>query len=194
MENCIDGINGRYMNYREESLARGRTTTGYYLRKLMDEDNTTLDIVNSTQTWVEIRLAEVYLIRAEANYRLHHEALALEDLNAVRTRPGVGLPEKTDLTGAAIFEAIRQERKIELSYEGHLYWDMRRWRLAHVEYNNFRTHGIKITKDPSSSGFLFEYVDCDLQDRLFWDKTYVLPIPQSEFTNNAAIEQYDEWK
>src|SRR5690606_14944300 len=141
MENCIDGINGRYMNYREESLARGRTTTGYYLRKLMDEGNRSLDVVNSTQTWVELRLAEVYLIRAEANYRLNNEGLALNDINAVRDR--VDLPPLGDLSGTAIFDAIRQERKVELSYEGHLYWDMRRWKLAHIDYNNYRVHGIR---------------------------------------------------
>src|SRR5690606_25414480 len=151
-----------------------------------------LDVVNSTQTWVELRLAEVYLIRAEANYRLNNEGLALNDINAVRDR--VDLPPLGDLSGTAIFDAIRQERKVELSYEGHLYWDMRRWKLAHIDYNNYRVHGIRITKDSSPSGFLFEYVDSDLQNRLFLPKTYVLPIPQSEFANNSAIEQYDEWK
>jgi hypothetical protein len=192
MENCVDGTNGRYMNYREATYANGRTTTGYYLRKLMDESNTDLSTIKSTQTWVEIRLAEVYLNRAEANFRLGNESAALEDINTVRKRPGVNLPPKVGLSGDALFKAIRDERKIELSYEGHLYWDMRRWRLAHLEYNNFRVHGMRITKH--SQGYLYEYVDSDLQDRLFWEKTYVLPVPQSEFANNSAIEQYDEWK
>lgn len=192
MENCIDGINGRYMDYREDTYAKGRTTTGYYLRKLMDEGNTNLNTIKSSQTWVEIRLAEVYLNRAEANYRLGNEGLALNDLNEIRKRPGVNLPIKVNISGDEIFDAIRQERKIELCYEGHLYWDMRRWKLAHVEYNNFRVHGMKITKDPA--GYLYEYVDCDLENRFFWEKTYVFPVPQSEFTNNSVIEQYDEWK
>lgn len=192
MENSIDGINGRYMNYREATYANGRTTTGYYLRKLMDESNMDLNTIRSTQTWVEIRLAEVYLNRAEANYRLGNEGPALDDLNSVRRRPGVNLPAKSALSGTTLFDAIRQERKIELSYEGHLYWDMRRWKLAHIEYNNFRVHGMKITKHPN--GYLYEYVDSDLEDRYFLEKTYVFPVPQSEFTNNSAIEQYDEWK
>lgn len=192
MENSVDGTNGRYMGYTEQPRAEGRTTTGYYLRKLLDENNTNLDINNSTQAWVELRLAEVYLNRAEAAYRLGDIETATKDINAIRKRPGVNLPKKNGLTGEALFEAIRLERKIELSYEGHLYWDMRRWRLAHIDYNGLRTHGMRISR--SGTGYIYEYVDCDLEDRKFWDKTYVLPIPNTEFLNNSAIEQYDEWK
>ncbi len=190
MENSVNGNNGRYMAYREDTYAKGRTTTGYYLRKLRDEKLTDLVTYLSSQTWVEIRLAEVYLNRAEANYRLENSSAALADINKVRDR--VDLPEKTSLSGDALFNAIRKERKIELSYEGHLYWDMRRWKLAHTEYNNYRVHGMKISM--SGGQYLYQYVDCDLQDRKFLSKTYILPIPYSELANNSAIEQYDEWK
>lgn len=192
MENAVDGTNGRYMGYREDTYTKGRTVTGYYLKKFRDEDLTDMSTYNSTHTWVEIRLAEVYLNRAEAKFRLGDSGGALNDLNAIRTRPGVNLPEKSGITGEDLFDAIRHERKIELAYEGHLYWDMRRWKLAHIEYNNMRVHGMKISNSPN--GYLFEYVDADLQDRKFLEKTYVLPVPYSELSNNAAIDQYDEWK
>ncbi len=192
MENSVDGTNGKYMGYREDTYTKGRTVTGYYLRKFRDEEHTDLVSYLSTQTWVEIRLAEVYLNRAEANYRLGNTGPALADINAVRTRAGVGLPALSGITGEDVFTAIRKERKIELAYEGHLYWDMRRWKLADVEYNNYRVHGLKISKD--AAGYLYEYVDCDLKDRKFLNKTYVFPIPYSELANNSAIEQYDQWK
>ena len=173
--------------------ATNATTTGYYLRKYLDESHTDFSVIKvSTQTWVELRLAEIYLIRAEANYRLGASGAALEDVNAVRQRPGVNLPALSGLSGNDLFKAIRQERKIELAYEGHLYWDMRRWKLADKEYNGYRVHGLKIT--PHQGAFKFEYVDCDLQDRKFLAKTYVFPIPYDELANNSAIEQYDEWK
>ncbi|HSI69187.1 MAG TPA: RagB/SusD family nutrient uptake outer membrane protein [Gillisia sp.] len=191
MENSVDGTNGRYMGYRENTYAQGRTTTGYYLKKFRDEENMDLVTFDSDQTWVEIRLAEVYLNRAEANFRLGNVSQALSDLNAVRSRPGVNLPEKSGLSGEELFDAIRHERKIELAYEGHLYWDMRRWKLAHIQYNDYRVHGLKITETPQ--GYLYEYKDVDLQDRSFLQKTYVLPIPYSELANNSEIEQYDEW-
>lgn len=192
MENCVDGTNGKYMGYRDDTYAKGRTTTGYYLRKFRDEKHTDLVTYLSTQTWVEIRLGEVYLNRAEANYRLGNSGAAMADMNAVRARKGIALPAKTGLAGDALFSAIRQERKIELSFEGHLYWDMRRWKLAHTEYNNYRVHGMKISKN--AAGYLYQYIDCDLQDRKFLAKTYVFPVPYSELANNSAIMQYDEWK
>ncbi|MFV0266848.1 MAG: RagB/SusD family nutrient uptake outer membrane protein [Draconibacterium sp.] len=192
MENSENGTNGRYMGYRADTYTKGRTVTGYYLRKLRDEAHTDLETFKSDQTWVEIRLAEVYLNRAEANYRLGKSGPALSDINTVRTRSGVALPAKSGITGDDLFHAIRHERKIELAYEGHLYWDMRRWKLAHVEYNNYRVHGMKITQN--GADYHYELVDCDLQDRKFLQKTYVFPVPYSELANNSAIEQYDEWK
>lgn len=191
MENCVDGTNGKYLGYRTDTYTKGRTVTGYYLKKFRKESNTDLTNVLSTHTWVEVRLAEVYLNRAEANYRLTKPDAALNDLNKVRNRNGNGLPNLDGLTGTALFDAIRHERKIELAYEGHLYWDMRRWKLAHTEYTGYRVHGMKISKDPG--GFFYELVDCDLQDRSFLQKTYVFPVPDSELSNNSAIQQYDEW-
>jgi hypothetical protein len=192
MENCVDGTNGKYMGYREDTYTKGRTTTGYYLKKYRDEKHIDLVTYLSTQTWVEIRLAEVYLNRAEANFRLGNSGSALADLNAVRARKEISLPAKTGLAGDVLFSTIRQERKIELAFEGHLYWDMRRWKLAHTEYNNYRVHGMKISKN--AAGYLYQYVDCDLQDSKFLAKTYVFPVPYSELANNSAIMQYDEWK
>ena len=187
-----DGVHGRFLQYGTQTYAKGQTTTGYYLRKLLNEDIVD-DLLtrNSNQPWVELRLAEVYLNRAEARYMLGDNAGALEDINVIRHR--AELPDKTGLSGDALFEAIRHERLIELAYEGHLYWDMRRWRLSHVEYNNYRCHGIKITGS-ESAGYTYEYVDCDGQDRKFLEKLYVFPVPDSETLNNSAIEQYDEWK
>ncbi|MDR0505642.1 MAG: RagB/SusD family nutrient uptake outer membrane protein [Dysgonamonadaceae bacterium] len=194
MENSVDGTNGAYLEYGTEMYAKGKTTTGYYLRKLRDENLTQITTVQSSQTLVEIRLAEVYLNRAEALYRLNKPEDALKDVKVVRDR--VKLPTATGLTGDDLLNAIKHERKIELSFEGHLYWDMRRWRMADkdypVGYNNYRVHGMKITG--SAGNYTYQYVDCDKQDRKFLSKTYVLPIPNGELNNNSAIEQYDEWK
>jgi len=190
MENSVNGENGQYMNYREDTYTKGRTVTGYYLRKWRDESHTDLLTYNSTHTWVELRLAEIYLNRAEALYRLGDQGNALKDVNTLRSR--VGLPALEGVSGEALWEKIRHERKIELAYEGHLYWDMRRWRLAEMEYNHYRVHGMKIRKE--GNGYTFQVVDADLEDRVFLPKWYVFPIPYNELSNNAAIEQYDEWK
>ncbi|MFA5655223.1 MAG: RagB/SusD family nutrient uptake outer membrane protein [Dysgonamonadaceae bacterium] len=184
MENSVGGTYGTFMAYRSQPYSYGLTTTGYFLRKLMDE--TLIDIKGreSTQTWVEIRYAEVLLNKAEAAFRLGKKGEAQDAMNEVRAR--VDLPGKFS-SDTEWFTDYRNERKVELAYEGHLFWDMRRWKLAHIEYNNYRVHGFKIT------GNNYEYIDVDYQDRKFLEKTYRLPIPNSELENNSLITQYDEW-
>lgn len=184
MQNSVNGTYGMFMAYRAQPYTYGYTTTGYYLRKLMDESHTDIQGIYSTQPWVEIRYAEVLLNKAEASYRLNKISEAQGAMNEVRAR--VNLPGKYT-TGTEWFKDYRNERKVELAYEGQLFWDMRRWELAHTEYNDYRCHGFKITGDN------YEYIDVDYQDRKFLQKTYVLPIPDDELQNNSLIVQYDEW-
>ncbi len=185
MQNSVNGTNGTFMAYREQPYSYGLTTTGYYLKKLMDETLIDVKGIPSTQSWVEIRYAEVLLNKAEAAFRLNKMSEARDAMNEVRAR--VGLPAKNS-SGNEWFNDYRNERKVELAYEGHLFWDMRRWELAHIEYNNYRCHGFKITGDN------YEYIDVDYQDRKFSAKNYILPIPDAELANNSLIEQYDSWK
>lgn len=187
MENSVGGKFGTFMAYREQPYSYGHTTTGYFLRKLMDEKLKDLKGTPSTQTWVEIRYAEVLLNKAEAAFRLNKTDEAQAAMNEVRARKEVNLPAKSS-SGDEWFKDYRNERQVELAYEGHLFWDMRRWKLAHIEYHNYRCHGFKIT------GANYEYIDVDYEDRKFLEKTYVLPIPDEELKNNSAIEQYDQWK
>ena len=196
MECTPDGNRGRYMKYRADSYPNGRTVTGYYLKKFLqcttDEEFNSKIIANGKRgdaTWVELRLAEVYLNRAEALFRKDRPGDALADINTVRAR--VGLPEKTGLSGDNLFNLIRKERTIELSYEGHLWWDMRRWKLAATEYNNYRCHGLK--PEGTEGNYTFEYVEVDDEDRKFPERLYVLPIPTSETNNNSAVKQYQAW-
>ena len=187
MDCSVNGINGAFMPYREQPYSYGKTTTGYFLRKLLDEKLVDVKGTKSTQPWVEIRYAEVLLNKAEAAYRINKIGEAQTAMNLVRARKSVNLPAKTS-NGEAWLKDYINERKVELAYEGHLFWDMRRWKLAESAYSGYRVHGIKITGDS------YEYIDCDYQDRKFLKKLYVLPIPDEELKNNSLIEQYDEWK
>jgi hypothetical protein len=185
MQNAVNGTNGTFMAYRAQPYTYGYTTTGYFLRKLLDESLIDVKGKPSTQTWVELRFAEVLLNKAEASFKLNKMTEARAAMNLVRAR--VGLPAKTS-GGEEFFKDYRNERKVELAYEGQLFWDMRRWKLAHIEYNAYRAHGFKIT------GSNYEYIDVDYQDRKFFEKTYILPIPLSELENNSLIQQVDQWK
>lgn len=189
LECCVDGTYGTYVDYGVEPYPYGKTVTGYYMRKFRQESNTDLTNVASTSTWVELRLGEVLLNLAEAEYKLGNDAAAMGYIAEVRDR--VGLPTDLSLTGEAVFEALTHERKIELAYEGHLWWDMRRWKLAEKAYTGYRVHGLKITKE--GSGYRYQYVDADGQDRKFLSRMYRLPIPDAELRNNKSVDQFPEW-
>ncbi len=189
IEPYVDGTDG-WCQYSVTTSPAGRTTTGYYLRKLIDEDHDLSETTASTQPWIAVRYAEVLLNYAEACYETDDEDDANDAIREIRSR--VGLPY-TDQSGDDLFDAIRQERKVELAFEGQLFWDMRRWELGVSEYNESRVHGLKIVKNDDDS-FTYTYVDCDLQDRYYPEKLYQIPLPEEELENNSAIQQYTEWQ
>ena len=166
-----------------------RTVTGYYVKKNLDSMNTSFVTYGSTQDWVEIRYAEVLLIHAEAEAKLNEIGLSQGSLNEVRHR--AGLPNTNASTTIQLMEAIEHERKVELAFEGHRYWDLRRWRKAHVVLNGVRFTGHKIT--PSGNGYTYEVVNCDNTDRQFTGALYYIPIPVSETQNNTGLSQIKGW-
>ena len=88
MDCSVGGTNGAFMAYREQSYSYGKTTTGYFLRKLLDEKLIDVKGTKSSQPWVEIRFAEVLLNKAEAAYRLNKGGEAQSLMNRVRGRKG----------------------------------------------------------------------------------------------------------
>ena len=193
IEPFIGGADG-WCQWNLEREPKGRTTTGYYLRKMVDEGHDVIALSGSTQPLSVLRYAEVLLNKAEACYHLDDIAGANAAVKAIRAR--VGLPY-TDKSGSALWESIRQERKVELAYEGLWYWDLRRWEVAHKAYpeglTGYQQHGLKIENNGDGT-FTYTYVSVDDQDRNFPEKMYRFPMPSSELDNNAAVEQYPEWK
>lgn len=189
IETFVDGKDG-YIDYGFQANTNGKTTTGYYLRKYLDESIADISTTYSAQPWIEIRLAEVYLNLAEACAMLG-STYDKDANNAIRTiRERVKLPY-TDLTGEELMKAIRHERKVELAFEGFYYWDLRRWRMADSILDGARFHGLKITQ--SGTTLTYEYIDCDKEDRKFPERFYNFPIPTTEIANNLAISQINLW-
>lgn len=191
IEPYIGGTDG-WAQWKAEKEPKGRTVTGYYMRKLVDE-NYDVNTSGSSQPFTFLRYGEVLLNRAEACYRTNDDVGANDAVRAIRTR--VGLPY-SDKTGDNLWKAIVQERKVELAFEGLRYWDLRRWKAAAKPYpeglTGYQQHGLKIEKD--GSGFRYTYVSVDEKDRNFPERLYRFPMPESELSSNALVEQYDEWK
>ena len=194
IEPWVGGTDG-WAEWRKETQPQGRTTTGYYLRKGVDEDHDLSVRSQSTQPFVILRYGEVLLNKAEACFRNNDPAGANAAVRAIRAR--VGLPY-SDLSGDELWAAIRQERKVELAFEGLWYWDLRRWGDASKKYpiglNAYQVHGLKIVPSAVAGQFEYSYVSVDDKDRNYPAKMDRFPMPASELSNNAKVEQYAEWK
>ncbi|MBE9462677.1 RagB/SusD family nutrient uptake outer membrane protein [Dyadobacter subterraneus] len=164
--------------------------TGYYLRKFMN-DNLPIDNpwdVAGTQTWIYFRYAEILLNFAEAqNEASGPDASVYAAINAVRQRVGVNMPViPAGLTQAQMRERIRNERRIELAFEEHRFYDVRRWKIA-AEKENVPAYGIEIGKN----GTAYTYKQKEaLSGKSFAEKQYWLPIPRTEIqaSNNKLTQ------
>lgn len=194
IEPWLGGDDG-YCEWNAEPEPNGRSTTGYYLRKMVDETHDVIRYSSGVQPITIIRYAEVLLNKAEALYVTGKEAEAETIINDdIRAR--VGLPG-ISAEGDDLMAAIRQERKVELAFEGLWYWDLRRWGIAHKAYpeglTGYQVHGFKITKDEDGV-FHYTYVSVDDKNRNFSEKLYRFPLPSDELNNNGLVSQFPEWK
>ncbi len=167
---------------------KGRTVTGYYLRKLVDE---TYDVTTSgsSQPFTFLRYAEVLLNKAEACVKGTAKDESTANAIVAKIRARVGLPY-TNKYGTELWNAICQERKVELAYEGLRYWDLRRWGVAAEDYpaglSGYQQHGLRIVSNEDGT-FTYTYVSVDEKDRTFESKLYRFPLPKSELDNNSAL-------
>jgi len=178
------------------------TLTGYYLKKYVRED---IIIAGSNANskehmWVIFRLGEIYLNLAEAMNEAYGPTGtpagftmdATTALNMVRTRSAVGLPTVSGLSQDELRAAIISERQVELAFEDHRFWDVRRWRLFDTDNVNAVTediYGIEITQDNGSFNYSKKLVD----DRIWDDKMYLYPIPYNETNINTNLGQNPGW-
>lgn len=120
------------------------TQTGFYIRKYNDPTPGAGQIGTGSEAWwVRYRYAEVLLNAAEAAFELDQKGLAAQYMNEVRARAGFTIDLQA---GDITFDRIVHERKVELAFEGHELWDMKRWRLAHKVWN-----GVSITPQALTS-------------------------------------------
>lgn len=170
-------------------LGGNTTCTGYYLRKFLDPTMKKFD--TNDFTYYYMRFAEVLLIYAEARAELGDLPEAVKALNRVRAR--VNLPGITAAGKEDFMKKLRHERMVELAFEGHRFWDLRRWGLAKSTLNNIHLTGVKPVKSGSST--TYEIVDCDNgRTRIYLDKYDRFPIPYNEIKANKLIEQFEEWR
>lgn len=183
-DNAVEG----FSEYAVTTEPR-KTVTGYYIKKMLNPAVNNFVVNKSVQSWIELRYAEVLLIQAEAKAKLNDVAGAQDALNALRSKRG--LPNTAASNTAQLMTAVEHERIVELAFEGHRYWDLRRWRKAHTVLNNVKFTGHKVT--PSGASFKYEVVPCDNVNRQFTPALYYIPIPVGELQVNTALTQIKGW-
>ncbi len=161
--------------------------TGYNMKKFMDEGYALNSWNFCARNWIHLRMAELYLNKAEALYNIGDEEGAREALKPVRER--AGMPAIT-ASGTDLLEAIKHERRIELAFEEHRYFDVRRWKEA-PKYFGSTVHAITIKKYPDGKKtYEVDKLRSDVGgDRKWDDKMYWLPITKAEMDKNPNLVQ-----
>ena len=174
----------------------GATPTGYYLKKYVDGSCVTTADNQTTRrhTWIVFRLGEFYLDYAEAVYNATGSAndatygmTANEAINVLRSRSDIQMPKFTE-DGDNWVKRYERERLVELAFENHRFWDVRRWKKGAQYFGSVQAANIS---NDSASGELM--LTRSTIARQWNDKYYFYPIPQSELKKNPNLTQNPGW-
>jgi starch-binding outer membrane protein, SusD/RagB family len=179
-------------NTTSDAYTPANKFTGYFSRKMLDENLTSSSSGNTERAWPLIRYAEILLNYAEAINETGEPEKAVEKLKLIRERAGI-LPGidgrygiKTNITVAELRELIRNERRIELAFEDHRFNDIRRWKIAANVLTGFNKIDI-ITRTGTNT--YVHTIGNASRPLKFRDAMYLLPIPLSEIQKMPMMLQ-----
>jgi hypothetical protein len=175
--------------------------SGYYLRKYVDP---TVDpqYVKQDVPFKHMRYGEVLLNYAEACIELGgaaNEAEAIAKINMIRTR--AGQPNLSALTGDALRQAYRHERRVELAFEDHRFWDVHRWIIGDAAYHQTSAVDVRYVASAATvagyrkpdgttwSAPTYTKQDCPGDARAWNNKCYFFPIMRAEMNKNTLLVQ-----
>lgn len=186
----LTGGSGPHRSIQEVS------NSGFYFRKFIDSGaGTSTRGIRSDNWWIWFRLGEIYMNAAEAAFELDMPE-AKDYVNTLRQRAGFPANSITTLT----MERIRNERRVELAFEDHRYYDLKRWRIAHEVWNGdvnnpedmiYALYPYRVVKpgDLNDGKYVFEKIVAPRfrAPRFFQMGNYYSSIEQSVINNNPKI-------
>jgi hypothetical protein len=201
----LNYVRGRKAEISARQGVSKYSATSYYIKKLVNietfaaasDGNITNNIVS--YPWPEIRLSELYLMYSEALNELGgYSSATTEWVNKVRDRAGIiSVEEAWDLYSNMpgyytqkenLRKIIHHEFAVEFAFEGHRFWDLRRWREAHIAFNSPVRGWDILQEDPSAF-----YRPVLMYNQRFTMKDYLWPIKLSEMQINRNLVQNPGW-
>lgn len=164
------------------------TKTGFYIKKFMTP-NKVVDWGKGEANWMVFRYGEVLLNFAEACVELGDNAEALAAVNQLRTRAGIA--PRTSINR----DQVRHERRVELAFENHRWWDIRRWHIADQLLNATQFKALnpylvwEDGKKVEQMKYIFKIEDAPKNTRTFLPKLYYERIPAEAISTNPNITQ-----
>ncbi|MFT3949295.1 MAG: RagB/SusD family nutrient uptake outer membrane protein [Agriterribacter sp.] len=198
-------VNGSWWNGREINEAAGgaddmnksnTSRTGYYLKKFLTDDVNLIQGAATQHQWIIFRYTEALLNYAEAMNEAYgpddlpdgYTITARQALMQVRRGASTDLPEITTADKDEFRNTVKHERRVELAFEDHRYWDLLRWKDAKAVLNQ-PIVGLKITKDGSGK---YHYTTANVAERVFMDRNYRFPFSRNEIMNSNGTMSQNE--
>lgn len=175
------------------------TKTGYYLKKYLDgtRNITTASPNTSNHSWIIYRLGEFYLNYAEAMFNYMGRSSTTVDnaaglymsandaINVLRNRTDINMPEFGSETNGDVWEErYIRERMIELAFEGHRFWDVRRWKKGEQFFKEIKTIAVAIDGTATRGVPI---------SRLWNERNNLYPIPFGELIKAPNLDQNPGW-
>jgi hypothetical protein len=172
-----------------------QTKTGYYLRKFMGNFTTGTTYSSQSHNFPIFRYAEIILNYAEALNEMDRVEDAVQQIILLRKRAGIqagtsnryGIP--VGISQDDMRSLIYDERRVELAFEEHRFWDLRRWKIADVSLSG-PIYGMQLV---NNAGSITYNLNVQVADYVFGNRLYHMPIPYSETTKNTKLIQNEGW-
>lgn len=166
------------------------TPTGYYINKMLDVNIAANNIHGTSRSRPLMRYAEVLLNFAEAQNEYGGPTQEVYDaVEAIRRRAGLNPYQlASGLSKEEMREIIHNERRLELAFEGHRFWDVRRWKVADETENKTMT-GMEVRRNGSA----VSYNVFTVRKHNFKTAMYFWPIPQGEAGKSPELIQNPGW-
>ncbi|MFK7807750.1 MAG: RagB/SusD family nutrient uptake outer membrane protein, partial [Saprospiraceae bacterium] len=161
---------------------RGGNPTGLLIRKRINPN--TPDGQRSSTDVIIFRLGEIMLNYIEAAFYLGDPNGDMAAMLNGQIRDRAGMPALEEITEAR----IRQERRVELAFEEHVFWDLRRWRIAVQELDNVQRHRTHWRYNYDTGKYTMQMADGDLgRIRLFKERNYYYALGLNRIADNPNL-------